>query len=798
MNELRRLRAKSPRRTAPHGEALVDHLAATLVGAERLKQRVGRIAVVPDRFWVWVLIAALLHDAGKVPDGFQQMVAAVNGPVWKQRHEVFSLGFVADLLSKWPLDEQLWVAVGVLTHHRPLIGPAGWAIFSTYDESDPVEFTKRFGTVNPDATTLLRNWLARVLTGTDLLDAVPDSGDDLGAAAHTLLEAIRDQWEYDGPGPDSCLTAVLLQGAVTFADHISSAHATLLTEQPLNSVFALGLVTGMEASGKPLRRHQIEAAAAGKHLLVRMPTGSGKTEAALLWAAAQVEHVKAATGGQPRVFYLLPYLASINAMTDRLADLLGDSDFVGVLHSEAASYHLARSMCADTDLDETSAAEQAVSRAAASRLFRELVRVGTPYQLLRSAFAGPAHSSTLIDSANSVFILDELHAYEPLRLGMILAMIELWTTLGGRVGVVSATLPSRLETLLIDTLGESDVTVVAAADQPWPRRHRLGLRERHLTSPQAVDEIERRLHAGESVLVVANTVNDARDLYSRLAPIARKLHGEQAALLLHSRFKTGDRSEIEERIQQRYGTGKPHQPGILVATQVVEVSLDVSFDALHTSGAPLDALIQRFGRINRIAVNPPADVVVHAPDYRKRPTSDDEWADSVYDRTLTELTMSILGAHQNEVLDEQQLQRRLDELYESVWGDTWQSSVEFGRKQFREQFLTFVSPFDNTRAQLGDETFDELFNGIDAILEHDIDEYREALAATEDKSAGRLLGSQFLIPLPYAGRFQSIYDKSLMVNVIDAEYDSLTGLGAIRTKPSIRPHPSLTETSFDH
>ncbi|MFI5781157.1 CRISPR-associated helicase Cas3' [Nocardia sp. NPDC051570] len=786
MNELQRLRAKSPRPGAPHGEALTEHLAATLVGAELLKQRVGRIAVVPERFWTWVLVAALLHDAGKVADGFQLMVATATGPLWRYRHEVYSLGFVADLLAKWPQHEQLWVAIGVLTHHRPLTGLAGWAILPTYRDDDPVQFARRFGTVDPAAAAALRDWLARVLTGTRLTDAVSDTSAGVGEAGHQLLEAIREEWEYDDPGPISCRTAVLMQGAVTFADHVSSAHGVLLTEQPLGAAFALQLVTSMETSGKPLRHHQREAAAVGKHLLVRTPTGSGKTEAALLWATTQVEQVKQTTGGQPRVFYLLPYLASINAMTDRLADLLGDSDVVGVVHSKAATYHLSRSLCASEDLDDTDAAQLAVSRAAATRLFRELVRVGTPYQLLRGALAGPACSSVLIDSANSVFILDELHAYEPQRLGMILAMIEFWTTIGGRIAVVSATLPHRLEKLLTIALGERDLTVVEAGNQPWPQRHRLCLRHPHPTAPQSLAEIENRLRAGQSVLVVANNVDDARAIYSALAPLARELHGDHAALLLHSQFKTGDRAAIERRIRDRFGTDQPYQPGLLVATQVVEVSLDVSFDALHTSGAPLDALIQRFGRINRTADRSPADVVVHTPQFRSRHNGADEWADGVYDHRLTELTMNILTANDGVLLDEHQLGCWLDELYQSDWGDRWEAAVERSRRQFQEVFLSFSMPFDDTRAKLAD-TFDELFDGIEAILGSDLIAYRQALTATSDVRAGRLLGSQFLIPLPHHARRNSTYDRKLKIHIIRADYDAETGLGQIHDSRTYQP-----------
>ena len=112
---------------------------------------------------------------------------------------------------------------------------------------------------------------------------------------------------------------------------------------------------------------------------------------------------------------------------------------------------------------------------------------------MRGALAGPAHASILIDAANSVFILDELHAYEPRRLGMILAMVRLWIRLGGRVGVVSATLPAAMADLLTIALGESPHIVEPPGSWTWPARHRLALRTEHLTAPGPVAEITGRL-----------------------------------------------------------------------------------------------------------------------------------------------------------------------------------------------------------------------------------------------------------------------------------------------------------------
>jgi CRISPR-associated helicase Cas3/CRISPR-associated endonuclease Cas3-HD len=763
------LLAKSASQHPPAGESLPSHLQATLAAADLLSERVGKVSALPERFWAWVLLAALLHDAGKAADGCQVMLGG--GPNWKERHEVLSLGFAARLLAGLPDEDLLWISTGIITHHRPLSYAPGKAIFHLYGGGTADELTRRIGDIDAGKAQGLLAWLDRTARSAHHLKTQPPplTTDGLSAAAHGVLEELWNAWGGECDEADG-LTGVLLQGAVTLADHLSSAGGDLITDQPADSRLAKAVTAAY-----PLRTHQEHCARTLGHLLLLSPTGSGKTEAALLWAAAQVEDMRAANRGQPRIFYTLPYLASINAMAGRLTELIGE-DYIGISHSRAASYHLARSLCGADSAAE--AAEAAVARQAATRLFREPVRVGTPYQLLRGALAGPAHSSILADSANSVFILDELHAYDAGRFGMILAMAAFWARIGGRIAVTSATLPTPAAELLQETL--HTVTTVEARHETWPARHRLQLRSQHLTSQQAADEITARLHAGQAVLVVANNVADALTLYDRLAPVARELHGSDAAVLLHARYRTSDRTAIENHILSRYKPRQPHQPGLVIATQVVEVSLNVDFDAIHTSGAPLEPLLQRFGRVNRLGSRPPADVVVHAPHYKHRKENQaDLWADYVYEAKPTALTMAILARHDGQPVSEAQAATWLDEIYASPWGTRWRNAVAAARDDFTTSFLQFTAPFDD-RTKLAD-AFDKMFNGTDAILSRDSSDYKKALNSVKGE-AGRLLGSQYLIPLPSSSRIPTRYDRELGLAVIDAsiDYTPETGLATHR------------------
>ncbi|MCA2186449.1 CRISPR-associated helicase Cas3' [Nonomuraea cavernae] len=763
--ELREMLAKS----SPE-ESLTAHLSATLDGALALRRRVGEISFVDQvtggRFWAAVCLAALCHDAGKIPDGFQNMLKGLVRS-WGERHEIVSLGFLPGLVT----DERLlmWVATGVATHHRSLEGGRG-PLIKAYGGASDEEWRSRLRPVPENVAVELTGWLARTAreAGLPITAHVPGEVDVIGEARRVFSELL-DAWELPVP-PDEGLVAVLLQGAVTLADHVSSAHGTLHTRQPVGAGFRPLLEQVFAGRGQVLRPHQTEAASVRGHLLLRAPTGSGKTEGGLLWAATQAAEITHRTGGVPRVFFTLPYLASINAMAVRLGSLLGDDTLVGVMHSRAASYHLAAAICPeDGDDEQAVAARKAVSRAAATRLFRETVRVGTPYQILRGVLAGPAHSSTVIDAANSVFVLDELHAYDPRRLGYILAAARLWERLGGRVAVLSATLPDALARLFRQVL-DHDVRLVEASTSGTPPRHRLGLREHRLTDPESIGEIKRRLAGGESVLVVANNVADAQGLFAELAPVT------DVAFLLHSRFRRMDRSALEQVIGERFGVGRPRQLGLVVATQVVEVSLDVDFDCLFTSAAPLEALLQRFGRVNRIGSRPPADVVVHAASFAPRRKGGEEYADGVYPRPAVDLGWHILTRHDGKEVDEADARLWLDEVYGSAWGQEWYDDVLRHQQEFTEAFLGFAHPFVS-RDELT-ERFDELFDGTEAVLERDRDAY-EADLTTGHKAAGRLLAERYLIPMPHWAAPLTTWEKRLGVRVVDADYDERLGLGEI-------------------
>lgn len=776
------VRAKSRPKDDP--ERLTTHSRAVLRTAWQVRERIadaGLLRTAPG-FWPQVLHAALLHDAGKVAEGFQLQIRP-GGRVWGERHEVLSLAYV-DLLgatADWNETDRLMIATLVATHHRALYDSSSGgsesrpSLSRLYTEhTDWAEaFTLTPGPGGPVVQVprgrhreLLR-WLTDALTRRRT--PPPPDGTTLAERSRRLLTEVLDAWRAPAD-PDTGLLAVLAQGALTLADHAGSAHVTLQTHLPLPADY-------LQRLPYPPYPHQSRAARAAGHLVLIAPTGSGKTEAGLGWAAAQL----ATMPGLPRVVWTLPYRASLNAARTRFEEDLrpppgaGKPD-IGLLHGTVAHTLLTQAVedgCPDGGPGPTATmARQAAARAAAMRLFTQRMRVATPHQLLSGAIAGPAYSSVLLEQANSLFVLDELHAYEPETFGQLCAAMTLWERLGSRVAVLSATLAPPMTSLIADSL-TGEPAVERAADGTGPVRHRLTLDEESLTSPGGCERLRAWLAEGHSVLAVVNRVAVAQELFAELAEDARAARpgDEHAALLLHSRFKNRDRDRIERRLLARHPERRPDETeprgGLVVATQTVEVSLRLDFDRGAVECAPVEAVAQRAGRVNRRGRHPEGAVEFRV----HRAESPRPYETEAVDAAWTALTT--LAADGTTTLGEQDIDRLLELSYDTEWGRRWAETARRARDAFAETFLTFSDPFHD-RSEFA-RLLTEQFDSVEVLHRDDVAEYRDL---TRSGDGHPLLATGLLIPLRVGQlpTYRAEYDRTLGVHVIEGEYNTTVGL----------------------
>lgn len=362
-------------------------------------------------------------------------------------------------------------------------------------------------------------------------------------------------------------------------------------------------------------------------------TGSGKTEAAVMLA-----HRLMCAGAAGGLYVALPTMATANAMFDRLARSYRCL-FADDAEPSVALAHGARGMHEDFQearlrggrheepYSGSSAGESDDTTASAAcaewiaddrrRTFLADVGVGTIDQALLGVLPSRHQSLRLLGIAQRVLVLDEVHAYDRYMQREMEGLLEFQAALGGSAILLSATLPLRMRGRLAAAFGRglpggledpddtNDYPLattrcrrrIAAEAVPGVAARARAVPVRFLRHPlEAIDRIERAARDGRAALYIRNTVDDALDAHAELGR-----RGVDADLF-HSRFALVDRLDIERRVTDTFGrmSAEAERRGkVLVATQVVEQSLDLDFDVLATDLAPVDLVIQRMGRLWR-------------------------------------------------------------------------------------------------------------------------------------------------------------------------------------------------------
>lgn len=705
--------AKSPSAGAKEGERLSAHTANVLARLASWRDRypvLPKHTASPGTLWDSAAWACLLHDVGKIARGFQEMVHV--GTRFEHRHEVLSLVAVGWL--DLPDAQGELVAAGVATHHYDLP-----QIFERYPYGSDSR-TLLLQEVSLEDYDVVRKWLC----GAGVPDVTrwgfsPLPGLRQISPEQALAEAMRrlvSLWERldKSDATDGHALAVrAMRGLVTLADHAGSAHEWHSQVPSLDSTARLS--QHLEQSGWAFFwPHQRTCAAVNGNAILIAPTGSGKTEAALLWAARQRE----LGPGSPPIFYVLPYRASLNAMRTRIAQKYGLPDGAVVLQHARATSDLYTRLTREKGYTPERALKAAHHEKNLSRLMTAPVRVLTPYQLLRAFFGLRGHETILTDAMGGLFVLDELHAYDTSRLALILAAAKhLSRDLGARFFTMSATFPKILKTAWVETLETEPIEIRAdGATLKQFRRHTLHILEMDLLSEAALDQVVNRYRQGESVLVVATTVDRAQKMFHRLKILA----GSEAVWLLHSRFTLKDRAEKEQLLSTRVGTGlrsKDSAGTILVATQVVEVSLDVDFDVLFTDPAPIEALIQRFGRVNRGRHYSLCDVYISG-------VLPDE-ADWIYSRDQVQHAVNLLRPSHGKAIEEETVQLWVDAAYEPIAAQ-WLAILKREVENVLEGVVRTNRPL-SSHPEL-EHAFEQLFDGCEVVPEAFEEEYRRRLS----------------------------------------------------------------------
>lgn len=409
-----------------------------------------------------------------------------------------------------------------------------------------------------------------------------------------------------------------------------------------------------------------EVVVAGQTLaIIEDLTGAGKTEAGLLLA-----HRIMAFGAAEGLYWALPTMATADALYRRLASsyqrMFTDTGKASLMLAHSASRFndiFAKSIwepeaenaphygsAADGgDTDTNTTASAACARWLADdrrKTFLADIGVGTVDQALLGVLPSKHQALRLAALSRRVLVIDEAHSYDPYMTKLLETLLEFQGALGGSAIIMSATLTKAVRAKLTAafakgagwgapklTKAEFPLATLLTEGQPpveQPldpgRGTRRDLPVQRLDDATAAFEVLKAAAAdGRAAVWIRNTVLDAVDAHTALS---EALPGVPVDLF-HARFALGDRLEIEKGVLAHFGkTSEGEQRRrILVATQVVEQSLDCDWDIMISDLAPVDLLIQRAGRLHRHAPkhSPRPAPVLHIVSLEPTPDASDAW-----------------------------------------------------------------------------------------------------------------------------------------------------------------------------
>lgn len=615
-----------------------DHSIHVGCIAKLLLERLPR--VILDLLPPGIVPLVALHDVGKLSPGFQRKC-----DVWRRRYETggrevswrlresnhakVSQAILGDWLGK----NRAGYAITAGGHHgrysaggyRPPLGQGGRELPS--ELRDP-------------AFTHARSELRQVIVEVFDQDLPTQPLDDRDPALIILLTGLMtladwlgsdeeyfpiDASAFPHPCPHQAVAAAGLDRAARALHPLRWGQTQVAAGKGFSDLFPFG----------PRRIQQAlwDRAADSGLFIVEAPMGCGKTEAALAAAYRRWS----TTGGESGLYFALPTQLTSERVFSRLTKFLDRAldrpDLSTLVHGDAWLRD-DRVLCIRPTSLPGEAPEEGdnpleVPRdawfwfASSRKALLAPFGAGTIDQALLSVLPAKHCGLRALGLAGKVVVIDEVHSYDSYTGTLVNRLVHNLMRLRATVIVLSATLTARRKTELIHSAGvptsgcpEASPTApypmitsavrapngaieVAVDAVPWDGAFRtVSLDHRQADDPAVWEETTAAAESGACVLVLRNTVALAQETWCRLRSTIRQ--GGPAVGLLHSRFPRWRRRDLEDHWMTALGKDGQRPSGcILVATQVVEQSVDIDADALVTDLAPTDLLFQRLGRLHR-------------------------------------------------------------------------------------------------------------------------------------------------------------------------------------------------------
>ncbi len=661
------------------GLSLEEHIEDLLYVSQALKIAFPVIKKLfgDDEFWNYLKTSILFHDIGKTTKGFQELMK--EGKKYRFRHEILSA-----IVAQNYTDNEL-IINAVLSHHKNFK-----KLKELLNEYKNNEKHNQDRWIAKEFKELDFAWIEQFLANHNIkIDELKLCDIDKTVKKWTSRRAKKKISELEK------FQNIFLSATLSICDHNASAGIKtipIIKENNFNFLY--------NTKYDPYHHQTASWNTEGNALLIA-PTGQGKTESSLGWLQTQLN------ARQGRAFYILPFTASINAMTKRVSSKdkgFGNEELVGLLHGKAKFF-----------IDEYYEQKDGQSLKDLIDINKKIIKpfkVVTPFQILKWAFGVKGFEKGFTELAGAYLIFDEIHIYNRELFRRILFFIEwLIDKLEVKVFIMTATMPSFMQehiksTLKIEQEIRPDKKLIDTI-----QRHKIKLLNSSIEEQQ--NFIQEKIYSGKSVLVVCNTVAKAQEIYEAIECLNKTL--------LHSGFNARDRTQKEKSVQSE------NKPQLLVGTQAIEVSLDIDYNLIVTEPAPLDALLQRFGRVYREK----GRVLKQSDEANCFITTKIENVHKlIYEESLIVNTLEELKEIQDIVINEDIVQTLLDNIYEP-----FELNEDNLREEFRE-YLDNLYPY-NVYEESEEEFFSQ-FDGIEVLPIELKDEFIEYIENKEYLEAEKL------------------------------------------------------------
>lgn len=589
----------------------------------------------------WVVFLLAIHDIGKYGDGFQnrcqdwmeKLQGRKSNATQNARHDTLGYELAMAYLPVWLGRADLgqrggsllrpWLAAVTGHHGKP----------PRSDQGNALVLRNQFpASVLIDAKGLVAEMAPLLLAeGCPLPDAAHCDGEAFKHASWQLAGlAVAADWLGSNTKwfryrePDLELAKYWEQIAVPNAQ--DAVRESGLASTSIAPFMGIGSLFDIEPTSLQSWAVAVPIADGPQIFVLEELTGSGKTEAALTLAA----RLNAAGRGQG-VYVALPTMATADAMFDRVRKndvwkkfFTGNDPQLALAHSaDWLKLRLEEVNRRDAGYgrdEEPSASRNCTAWLSDSRKKALLADfgVGTIDQALLAVLPVRHQSLRLLGLSTKVLVVDEIHACDSYTGELLERLLQFHAALGGSAILLSATLPQSQRARYLRAFASGvGFTAPAPESTTYPlatHLHANGLGEQSITARAEVsrrvvvdavhDEVAvlRRLFvtisSGGCAVWIRNTVVDALDDWRQW----NALHPDYPATLFHARFALADRLRIGETVLQDFGpkSGPTTRTSrLVIATQVVEQSLDVDFDDMATDLAPIDLIVQRAGRLQR-------------------------------------------------------------------------------------------------------------------------------------------------------------------------------------------------------